>query len=814
MKVPFSWLKEFVDIDIPAKELGERLFYCGFEVSELIPVGADISGVVVGYVEECEPIPDTHLHLCKVDAGTGELLQICCGADNVRAGGKYPTALVGATVYGTAKDHKTIEGVVTIKKGKMRGFESNGMLCSGTELGLTDDLYPGGDYSGLLVLPDDACVGDDVKPLVGLDDYIFDIDVPASRPDCQSVLGIAREVAAMLDKPLRMPATDYTESEYKFGDLNITVEAQDLCPRYIGHAVRGITPGQSPQWMRRNLALCGLRSISNVVDITNYVMLEIGQPMHAFDLDMLESTQIIVRRAAEGEHIVTLDGKEFALNNSNLVICDGTKPVALAGIMGGLNSEITPDTTDLLFESANFVRDNIRKTSRALGQSSDSSSRFEKGLSEYTCELGMARALHLIEELGCGEVTSSSFDVSAGAAREGKHFTCSVSGINSILGIDVPADKIVEILRSLNFEVVSYGDRLEVTAPRYREDIEVGDPDLAEEVIRAYGYDHLVPTFLKDASVTDGGYTPQQQRDLKARRVMCGQGCYETYTLAFYSDSDLDFLKIPAQGVPERNVIRIRNPINANLTIMRPLLVPSLLNVVVTNLKNGTNEGRLFELANVYVPKQQPLTELPDEIPHLGLAVFGSDETFFTVKGIIEGFADAFGLTFDYERADDVPYLHPGISAYVMCEGERAGVFGKLSNEITGELKIAKESRTGLNVFLGELDYSVLCRHMKDSVQYEPVPEFDVVTRDIALVADEDVACGDIVSEIRRACRQVRDVKLFDIYRGDQIGKGRKSMAFTLTFVPSGKAFSAKDIERFMRKIVGNLKHNLNADIR
>ena len=342
----------------------------------------------------------------------------------------------------------------------------------------------------------------------------------------------------MLGKPLKMPATDYTVSDYTDPRLSIAVEAPDLCPRYLGHYVRNITPGESPRWMKRHLALCGLRSISNVVDITNYVMLEIGQPMHAFDMSTLESCQIIVRRARPGEKIVTLDGKEFDLSENNLVICDGSKPVALAGVMGGLNSEITENTTQLLFESAKFARDNIRKTSRSLGQSTDASSHYEKGISEYTTELGMARALHLIQELGCGEVTASAFDVSAGAPREGKHFTASVSGINAILGIEVPADTIVDILTRLDFQITRDGDKLDVIAPRYREDIEVGEPDLAEEVIREYGYEHIVPTFLQAAEVTSGGLTPDQKNQAKVKRTMCAQGFYEAETLAFYADAD------------------------------------------------------------------------------------------------------------------------------------------------------------------------------------------------------------------------------------------------------------------------------------
>ncbi len=804
MKVPFSWLKEYVDIDISAQELEKRLFSCGFEVEELIDLGAEIDRVVVGVVTEAVPQEGTHLHICKVDCGEyGHDIQISTGAPNVYVGMHTPAALDGAI----------LPGGVHIKAKPLMGVESNGMLCSGEELGLNDDLFPGAEVYGLLDLPKDTVPGTDIRPVVGLDEVIFDISITANRADCQSILGIAREVAAVLGKPLKMPATDYNVSDYTDPRLSITVEAPDLCPRYLGHYVRNITPGTSPRWMKRHLALCGLRSISNVVDITNYVMLEIGQPMHAFDMSTLESCQIIVRRARNDEKIVTLDGKEFALNENNLVICDGAKPVALAGVMGGLNSEITENTTQLLFESAKFARDNIRKTSRSLGQSTDASSHYEKGISEYTTELGMARALHLIQELGCGEVTSSAFDVSAGAPREGKHFTATISGINAILGIEVPADTIVDILIRLEFQITRDGDKLDVIAPRYREDIEVGEPDLAEEVIREYGYEHIVPTFLQSAEVTSGGLTPDQKNRAKVKRTMCAQGFYEAETLAFYADADLDALHIAADA-PERKVIRILNPISSNLTIMRTLLAPSLLNVAVENLKRGNHEGRLFELSNIYIPRQLPVTELPEERLHLGFTAFGDKEDFFSLKGAMEVLGRAFGLTFDYERANDVPWLHPGISAHILCNGKRIGCFGKLANDVTAELKLPKDSKNNQKIFLGEIDYVAMMEQVNPHFRYQPIPEFDTVQRDLALVANEEITCGDIVTEIRKACPRVGDVELFDVYRGDQLGEGKKSMAFTLHFVPADKALSAEEVDRFVKKILGNLKYRLGVEIR
>ena len=458
MIVPLSWLKEYVDIDITPQELEKKLFSCGFEVEELNEVGKDISNVVVGLVEECEPIPETHLSLCRVNAGEHGVFQVCCGADNVKAGGKFPLALVGASVYATAKDHKTVEGVMTIKKGKLRGYESFGMLCSGVELGVSENMFPGAEYNGLLVLPEDATVGADVKPILGLDDWLFDIAITANRPDCQSVVGIAREVAAVLDKEFKMPALDYTETEVKKDGFNVTVEATDICPRYIAHYVHDVKIGESPLWIKRRLALVGIDSISNIVDITNYVMKEMGQPMHAFDCDYLEGNAINVRRAKNEEKIITLDEQEYTLNENNLVICDGVKPVALAGVMGGLNSEIRDTTSEVMFESAKFARDNIRKTARALGKRSDASARYEKGVDEYSTVNAMKRALHLVEELGCGKISSTHVDVNTGNSILPSEMRVSVAKVNKVLGIEVPNDDILRIMKNLDFAPEINGD--------------------------------------------------------------------------------------------------------------------------------------------------------------------------------------------------------------------------------------------------------------------------------------------------------------------------------------------------------------------
>ena len=804
MKVPFSWLKEYVDIDITPQELETRLFSCGFEVEELLDLSAGISRVVVGELTHIEKQEGTdHLNLCRVNCGEkyGTDIAITTGAQNIFEGARVPVALDGAT----------LPGGFQIKKRMMQGVESNGMMCSGTELGINDDWYPGAEVHGLLILDSAAPLGEDICKVVGLDDYIFDISITANRPDCQSVFGIAREVAALLGKPLKMPATDYACPAAPDESISVRVEAPDLCPRYLAHYVRNIRIGESPRWMKKHLALAGLRSINNVVDITNHTLLEIGQPMHAFDLSRVEGRSICVRRARDGEKIVTLDEKEFTLSHNNLVICDANRPVALAGIMGGLNSEIEAGTTELLFECATFARDSVRKTSRALGQSSDSSSRYEKGVDPYSTELGLARALHLIQELDCGDITSTHFDCSDGSSTERRVVTVTPTQINGVLGIEVPAEAMKDILARLDFGVEDKGGVWNVSVPRYRDDVE-DYPDLAEEVIREYGYDHVVPTFLKTAAVTRGGLNACQKRQLKLKRLLAGQGFYEASTLAFYANADLDMLHFAADA-PERRAIRILNPISENLSIMRTTLAPSMLNVIVDNLKKGNAEGRLFELSNVYLPHALPLTEQPDERLTLALGAFGPGEDFFTVKGAVEAIAAAFGVQFTYER-ETVAYLHPGMTAAVYCNGRRLGVFGKLANEITAELKIAKDEKSNQNIYLGELDYGAMAEVFPAELRYHPLSPFAAVKRDLALVCAESETCGEIEQTIRKASPLVTDIALFDIYRGANLGAGKKSMAFSLTFADPEKELDAAQIDRAVTKILNDLKYKKGIELR
>ena len=810
MKAPFSWLKDYVEIDITAQELAKKLFDCGFEVEELVYLGEKIDRVVVGEVKALTPHPDSdHMQICVVDCGEqyGREIQIVTGAPNVYVGMKTPVALDNSTVCETnpAMLEKNPDGVKKIKKGKLRGVESFGMLCSGEELGINDDFYAGAEVNGLLDLEKDAPLGEDIKKIVGLDDWIFDVFITANRPDCQSVLGLAREVAAALNKPLKEPAYSYTAKKSAANPVKVTVQAPELCPRYMGRYVENVQKVQSPAWMRKRLALSGIRSISPVVDITNFVLLEMGQPMHAFDADTLKNNEIVVRRAENGEKITTLDEKEFTLTSDNLVICDGEKPVALAGVMGGKDSGISESTQNVYFEAAKFARDNVRKTSRALGQSSDSSARFEKGVDAYTTKKALDRALHLMEELGAGTVTEISADVCA-ADLTPKNMTASVEKINALLGIKVPKEEIESILTRLGFAPQISGDTLTVEIPGYREDVD-GYPDLAEEIIRTYGYDHLIPTFLEKASVTEGGFSDEQKKENFLKELLTVQGYSEAYNYSFYSPKDLDLMKI-GENDPERNAVKILNPISEELSLMRTFLAPSMLSNAVRNIRRGNDEGKQFETAKIYIPQGENVQ--PEERRRLVLGVWGGKYDFFDVKGAVETVLDGFHVSAKYVRAEK-PFLHPGVSATIVMDGKEVGYFGELDPAIALSLSLDKK------VYLGELDLEALLPVADIGVRYENLPKFPAALRDLALLADEKYTSEEVEEVLMHSCKYVTKAVLFDVYRGGQVPEGKKSMAYTLTFTPdknAEKAFTPETLDGFVKKILNNLKFKLGIELR
>lgn len=770
MKILFSWLKDYVDIECQPSGLVDKLFGAGFEVEETVYLGQDIEKVVVGEVTSVEKYEGTHLYVCHVNCGEfGEDNVILTGADNVFKGAKVPAAVVGAK----------LPGGIEIAPRKMADMMSYGMLCSGGELGVDENWIKGAEVNGILILPDDSKVGEDIKTALGLDDYVFDISITANRPDCQSVLGIAREVAAFLGKPLKEPDYGYNCTDKTAPETTITVEAPDICPRYLGHYVYDVKHFESPQWMKRRLSVCGFSAIDAIVDVTNYVLLEIGQPMHAFDMDTLDGKSIIVRRAKDGEKLTTLDEKERVLTPDNLLICDKAKAVGLAGVMGGLNSEIKPSTSEVLFECAKFRRDSVRKTARALGMRTDAAARYEKGVDEYGVERGMARALNLVQTLGIAAVGATHIDVNAGEDANRTVFDVTVSKINSVLGIEVPQAEIVRILKSLQFGIEENGEQLTVTVPRWRSDVEHYQ-DIAEEVIREYGYSHVVPTFLDSAKVTNGGLSFLQSKELAAKKFLCAEGCYEVQTLAMYSRRELDMILLP-ENDPRRAAVELLNPITDNLSIMRTVMSPCMINVIANNVKTDHPAGRFFELANVYLPKSLPLTEQPIEQKTLCIGAYGADESFFTVKETLEGFAAANGLKFRYERGE-CSWLHPGICAEISCGGRKLGHLGRLRYEIVDALPIDEGKKSDLGIFIAELNYSAIEELYKRDLRFAAPDGKPRIKRDISLICGKDTLCVDVVDAIKRASSAAEDVKLIDSFESEKLGVGKKSLTFTITF--------------------------------
>ena len=811
MYLPMSWLKEMVDLQgIDAQTIEEGLFSCGLEVEERKPVAPDVSGIKVGVIKEITPHPDSdHMVICIVDCGEfGTDIQIVTGASNVNVGDHVPVALPGATVYARKKgDDNGAYEVMTIKKGKLRGVESDGMLCSGEELGIDDDWYDGAEVYGIMMLGEDALPGMDVKEYLQLDDEVMDISVTANLPHCQYVYGVARELAALLNRKLNAPDFTYNAKE-EANNNNITVEvkAPDLCPRYVAHYVKDVKIERSPLWMRRRLKMCGINSISTFVDITNYVLVEMGQPMHAFDMANVAGEKIVVRRAENGEKIVTLDEKEFTLNSENLVICDGEKAVALAGIMGGLNSEIKDTTKNVLFESAKFERGNIRRSSRALGQSSDSSHRFEKGVDEFTTGLAMDRALHLVEELGCGTISATHIDADANPERENQKVVTTFSAVNSVLGIEVPTETIIDILSRQNYTLEVDGDNLTAIAPAYRTDIEGTAADLAEDVIKVYGYDNIVPKFMTNAVITSGGLNKKQKALNKFKECLVAQGFNELINYSFYSPAELDLLRLP-EDAPERNYVKISNPLSENYSIMRSMLTPSVVKIVAHNMKRGNEAARVFEIANVFIPNEQPVTTIPTENQRFAFGLYGDDEDFFTAKGMLDAVAEDFGVSFTYEK-ETKTFLHPGVSAAVKCNGKKIGFLGQLSYEVAEDAEITKKC------YFGEIDYDALMKLSEESCKYVPVSPFRSVKRDLALVAEEATTCGEIEAVIRDACKAVTDIRLFDVYRSEAIGAGKKSMAFAITFAAGNTELMPEDCDKYVNKILKALEYKIGIKLR
>ncbi len=798
MKVPFSWLKDYVDIDCTPKELESKLFSCGFEVEETIELGGKTDKIVTCKILKIEKHPNADkLSVTQVDAGKFGKLQIITSAKNISEGDIVPVALDGATLYNGER----------IFNGELRGLPSQGMFCSGEELGITDDWYEGASIHGILIFKEEYPLGENVRKILDLDDVMYDINVTANRPDCQSIFGIAREVAAVLGKPLKTPDFSYkTDSGIStLETVKVSDEAPELCPRYKARLVKDVKLAESPLWLKRRLFKMGIRSINNIVDITNYVLLEIGQPMHAFDLNDISGKQIIVRRANVGEKIVTLDEKEFKLTPDNLVICDKDKPVALAGIMGGLNSEIKDNTVNVLFESAKFARDNVRKTSRALGQRSDSSARYEKGVDYASVENGMNRALYLISSLGCGKIAADEYDIVDKPLSE-KVIKTTVSKVTGVLGIEISQTEIKNILERLYFGVKLNGDELEVTVPLYREDME-SYQDIAEEIIREYGYDHIDSTLLKTAAITGGGRTGAQKTTDNLKNLLVGYGFNEIITYSFVPEKDY---KTFSKNENADKLIKIINPISEDMSVMRTTLVPSMLRTAAYNVNRKNFSARLFELAKIYTAKSVPLTELPVEETVLCCALFGENEDFFTAKGVVEGIFDIFcyGRDVSFVKSD-VKFMHPTRSADIICGGEKIGVVGQIHPSVAEEFNLDKP------VYVIELNYDKMSQLFNDKIVFRPISKFPPVERDLAVSVGEDVSCAEVMGAIKKAAGDnLESVYLFDVYQGDQIEKGKKSLAFNLIYQSRERTLNVEEVDESIKNILKLLKEQLNAELR
>ncbi len=795
MKVSLNWLKYYVDIDVSVEELCDKMTLAGFEIEELIDMSETMHNVVVGKILKIEKHPDSdHLLICQIDVGASEPVQIVTGAQNVFEGAYVPAAL-----------HKSLlPNGMKITKGKLRGVPSNGMLCSGEELCLTEADYPGAEVYGIMILQGQPIPGTDMREILKLDDYIIDFSVTANRPDCQSVLGIAREVSVVLGKEFRMPKPYYETTDVD-ANAQITVENKnfDLCPRYCGRVVNNLRIKESPEWLKTCLKSAGMRPINNIVDITNFVMLETGMPMHAFDKRDIKGDKIIIRNAIQNEVIVTLDEKEHTLTDDMLVIADAAAPSCLAGVMGSLNSEIKEDTKDLFLECAKFRRDNIRKTSRALGVRTESSGRFERGVDINNVEYAMNRALQLIYDLDAGDIANGLIDLNEGlpAPRE---LNVSVKGICELLGVEIPADKMVQILNSLQIPTTLENDMLHCMVPSLRDDIE-GKADIAEEVIRIYGYNHMVGKPMNGV-VTRGKQLPERIKATKIKNILIDNGVREIATYSFISSKAIETLNLN-EGDKRLNGIKILNPLGDEYSTLRTQLVTSMLSTLSTNYNRKIAGARMFELSKIFVADSMPLDKQPEEIPELCIGLYGNDEDFYTLKGIVEDVFGGFGVNATFVKSFE-NYLHPGRQANAVINGEKIAVLGEVHPRVAEQYGIDKK------IYTAEIKLPYLYNFKQKPILYKPLPKFPAVTRDIALLCNAELPVGDLDAAIRKGAGALcENLELFDVYQGAQIPEGKKSVAYSLTLRSQEATLTDEQVDGVMNKVF-KLLQDLGANLR
>lgn len=773
MKLPLSWIKEYVDVNEDIQTLCKKMVDIGLEIEEVVYLGEKVTNVVVCQIVDIAQHPNAErLLCCKVDIG-GQIIPIVTNDHNVKVGDKVPVALHNAN---------TANGL-HITKGKMRGEESHGMFCGPEELGITADYYPNADVDGVLILQNDAVVGEDIRKVVGIDDYVLDVCVTSNRQDCNSVLGLAREVAVALGKTCKEPDVSYTECDVKTCDLvNVDVQAPDLCPAYFMQGVVDVKIEKSPLWMTSRLAKVGLHGINNFVDITNYVLYEIGQPMHAFDHTDISDNTIIVRRAKDGEKIIPLDGKEYVLTTEDVVIADNSRAVGLAGIMGGANSGIKDTTSTVLFESASFARGNIRRTSRRLGIRSDSSARFEKGIESSTNILGINRALHLVEQLGAGKIAKNPYRI--GKMPQNKTVVFEQSRIEKLLGITIEEDRIISILQSLNIQTTVENGMVTCIVPPYRDDIS-RDCDIIEELIRVYGYDNIIGTLMEKSRITSGGKTEKHVYCDKVRTILTGLRYNECIFYPF-GGATL-FEKASVSLIDESKYIRVKNPIGEELSLMARDLAPNMLQCVGLNLSRKNSNLKLFEIGKVYIADSLPLTQLPTEEQRVSICA--TDVTFESFRDDVLQVIYAFTNNDVTLARCESNCLHPGICAEVIIDGESCGVFGKIHPQVAANFDIQT------NCYYAELCVDKLLAHKRGAIKFSPISKFPSVTRDFAFVCDEDVAVQNVLDEFL-SLPLVESATLFDVYRGEQVGKGKKSIAISVVFTDTNKTLQDKEIEK------------------
>ena len=791
MKVPYNWLKDYAEVNVDPHTLGDKLTLSGSALEEVIIQGDNIKNVVTCKIKKIEKHPDAdRLSVCQVDIGTEEI-QIVTAATNMKEQDIVPVAL-----------HKSILADGTeIKKGKMRGVVSNGMFCSEEELGIAGDE----PVHGLMILPADAPIGMDIKEYLGLNKAILDFEITSNRPDCLSIVGMARETAATLRTFYKMPNFNYEAKCSSNINDELKVEVKDeLCRRYMAKGVKNVKVKPSPGWMQERLLEAGVRPINNIVDITNFVMLELGQPMHAFDARQIESKTIVVERALDGEKFTTLDEIERELDSSILMIKDGSKSVAIAGIMGGLNSEIQDDTTEVIFESANFEGTNIRVSSKKLNLRSESSSRFDKDIDPNLAKLAIDRACALICELGCGEVMEGTIDVYNNVKEEGS-ITVDSNWINKFLGTEISKEEMKEALDSLDLKTELNGDDLVITIPTFRIDIAIKE-DIAEEVARIYGYDKIPTTIFKVSTEREPKHKNELLND-KVIEIMVGSGINQSISYSFVSPKVFDKVNIPADS-ELRNVVKIKNPLGEDYSVMRTTTLPSIMESLGRNYSRNNDYVRLFEIGRTYIPNEDE-TKLPTEKNILTIGIYGNCD-YLDLKGIVENVVDGLGIAkAKYVRESENPSYHPGKTAALMARNKKAGVFGEVHPDVIENYGI------DVDCYVAELDLDALFEASNMNKSYKALPKFPAVTRDIALLCDDSILVAEIEETIRKAGGNlVEKVQLFDIYKGAQIPEGKKSIAYAIAYRDEKKTLEDKDIAKVHDKILKALDHKLGAVLR